>query len=295
MQIYPCAGECRRVLRSSFTLIELLIVIGIIAILSSMLLPALAQSKRKAHEVKCVSNIRQLAMANIYYANDANDYLVPLTTDGANKEWWWGVSNTDTINGGQVVIDPTKGPIYPYLGNSKEVQICPTILQLCPKMIEPEFKSYEKGSGGYGYNVLLGTHPKLWPDSFNGMFAPWGNASGFPVSRIEKPSSVVMFGDAGTPCDASGNVSFSPLAALIGPCGQLMLPESGAAVPYGHFRHTGSRGNYVWADGHVSSLQLKKVTQYASYNQVNLGWHTDSNDEFDPSDGKIEYTFSWGW
>ena len=73
---------------NNFTLIELLVVIAIIAILASMLMPALNSARDKARAISCKNNLKQLAMGMTLYTGDYNGYTVPNNIDATSKRWW---------------------------------------------------------------------------------------------------------------------------------------------------------------------------------------------------------------
>ncbi len=98
---------------SGFTLIELLVVISIIALLVGILLPALGAARRTATRIKCLSQIRQLAVARQAYATDNNDSMIILSVDG-NYD---GVSVTHYSSAKNQGADSLGRFIRDYIGN----------------------------------------------------------------------------------------------------------------------------------------------------------------------------------
>jgi prepilin-type N-terminal cleavage/methylation domain-containing protein len=97
-----------KTLRHGFTLIELLVVIAIIAVLAALLLPALSSAKRKAHEINCTSNLKQITLSGFMYIQDTGKLITYYPYDPTYVSTLW------------------MGSLMKYHAAVTKVRLCPT-------------------------------------------------------------------------------------------------------------------------------------------------------------------------
>jgi prepilin-type N-terminal cleavage/methylation domain-containing protein/prepilin-type processing-associated H-X9-DG protein len=102
-----------------FTLIELLVVIAIIAILAALILPALSAAKKKAQNIQCINNSRQLTLAWVYYSSDNSDRICPTAgSSGTGQDW---VSNSALADVNEII----NGLLFKFTSANLGIYKCP--------------------------------------------------------------------------------------------------------------------------------------------------------------------------
>ena len=236
--------------RAGFTLIELLVVIAIIAILASLLLPALIGTKERARRTLCKSHLRQFVLAVHLYGGDFNDRVPPAAVPGSTNEYT------------PVIPRTTRESLIRYAGSSKIIE--------CPSMGKPfnTASGWNTGLWGWviGYNYLGGHTKTPWLEDHT--YAAW-----ISPQRLSDDNMLPLVTDMN---------DWSPAyAATFAPhCANGPILRNGIYADDDKDRGDGSAplkigakgGNVALLDGSVSWRAIKLMKKYR-------GWNSPMKDE----------------
>jgi prepilin-type N-terminal cleavage/methylation domain-containing protein/prepilin-type processing-associated H-X9-DG protein len=252
--------------RTAFTLIELLVVIAIIALIITMMLPALSSARKTAGAVKCLANTRSVALAMTMYSdNDATGYFPTARMPGIFKD---GNPPAPFTISWIYLLAPYIGIEYtlPEEPNDQEIADYVAGLKFCrcpaDKSTNWDAESLPR-LASYGMNAYFTpNHPPYW---------------GVTASQIRTPSQCILAADMteDLPID-----HFMPMYWGDPPRETNAFIQNkewdlttGLPKKIKHTRHPGEQANYVFADGHAEPLRFEQTWEQKPGEDPGRNWY----------------------
>lgn len=280
----------------AFTLVELLVVVGIISLLIGILLPTLSRARQSSNRIACLSNLRQLAVGLILYCQDNQGWLpraAPSATLGQPESpqdflWWQEATEAPVMAPNR---DLYRSPILKYLGIKPDSPQKPTPVDLaesrakvlrCPSDdLADRLTVTNNGKYFFSYslnNLMQSVDPSIAADV---TVIPINTVTGQPfqvagkLCRVHDPDSKILFVEESEATLSDG--SFDPTEQSTGAINGILSVrhDSSAQLPDTvlSFTKVGStwtirngncRGNVAFCDGHADSVYRTYVNDPTS-------------------------------